>query len=108
MSEREEIIEAIRSTGTITKAAKRLGIHRRTLQDRMNFLGLKESEERAVVLGGRGKRGRPKAKFKGRARAYASAAMKHVKKHAGAYASGVAVLAVGVGVAVSRKKPSIG
>jgi predicted ArsR family transcriptional regulator len=89
MSEREEIVTAIRSTGSITKAAKRLGIHRRTLQDRMRALGLAESKDRASVLGGLGKRGRPKKKFKRHARTYA--------------AIGAAVLAVGVGVAMTRK-----
>lgn len=93
MSEREQIIEAIRLTGTITKAAKRLGVHRRTLQDRMRALGLAESKDRASVLGGLGKRGRPKKKFKKRSYAYA--------------AVGAAVLAVGVGVVLTRKPPTI-
>ena len=92
MSEREEIIQAIRLTGTITKAAKRLGVHRRTLQDRMRDLGLKESKDRAGVLGGLGKRGRPKKKFKKRTRTYAAVA--------------AAVLAVGVGVVATRKRPT--
>lgn len=90
MSERQEIIEAIRSTGTITKAAKRLGVHRRTLQDRMRALGLRESKDRASILGGLGKRGRPKKAFKKRSRTYAAVA--------------AAVLAVGVGVVVTRKR----
>lgn len=88
MSEREEIVEAIRSTGTITKAAKRLGIHRRTLQDRMRALGLGESKERPSQLGGLGKRGRPKKRFKNRARNYAI---------------GAAAIAVAAGIVLSRK-----
>lgn len=90
MSEREEIIAAIRAAGTITKAAKRLGVARRTLQDRMRKLGLSESKERASVLGGLGKRGRRKKSFTAsRTRTYAAVA--------------AAVVAVGVGVAVTRK-----
>lgn len=53
MSERQDILDAIRDAGTITKAAKRLGIHRRTLQDRMRAHGIP-----------RGKRGRPKRRVR--------------------------------------------
>jgi hypothetical protein len=40
----------------------------------MRSLGLKESKDRAGVLGGLGKRGRPKKRFRNRARGYAAVA----------------------------------
>lgn len=95
MSEREEIILAIKRKGTITKAAEYLGLARRTLQDRMRSLGLGESKDRANVLGGLGRRGRRKKKFSRHKRAYAAVA-----------SITAAAVAVGLGVAITRKKAS--
>ena len=77
--ERAAITEAIRSTRNLGAAARRLGVARKTLYNRMRALGLP-----------RGKAGRPKRKL-GRARklGYATVAV-----------AGVAVVA---GIALSRR-----
>lgn len=95
MSDRNRLEAAIRETGgtveangnirggNLSKVADKLGVARKTLYNHMKALGL------------RGASGRPKKRFKKRARTYAAAA-----------AVGTAVLAVGVGVAMASKKPS--
>lgn len=84
-NERAEIEQAIKDSGdNITKAAERLGVARRTLQNRMRSLGIPE-----------GKRGRRKMRISYRAK----------KNLYAAGAVGLAVLGV---VAISRGRSSSG
>ena len=83
--DRQAIIDAIRDSGNnISKAARKLGVARRTLQNRMRFYGMPPH-----------RRGRPKKSMR-----YSAA-----KK---SYAVGaVAVAAVAGIVLYSRKKPTV-
>jgi hypothetical protein len=85
-SELHSILAAIRDEGNITKAAKSLGVSRRTLQNRMRHYSLPE-----------GKRGRRKKKISYR------------KKHMAYTAAGLAVMGVALGTSallIRRSRPT--